>query len=110
MPSTSKRPTANFPSSTWCPSPAEPPTVAHDGRSRHSMIRSWPFPRQARSWAEEDHSPGSALAQQATRRPQAAALLTVILLGSRLEHRGGWPLFVGAVGGRDGGRPVTGGA
>jgi hypothetical protein len=47
---------------------------------------------------------------EVTRRPQAGALLTVILVGSRLERREDGCSHTGALGGRDGGRPVTGGA
>src|SRR5690349_20571525 len=45
-----------------------------------------------------------------TRRPQAGALLTVILVGSRLERRKDGHPHVGAPGGRNGGRPGTGSA
>jgi hypothetical protein len=45
-----------------------------------------------------------------TRRPQAGALLTVILFGSRLERREDGLPRMGALGGRDGGRPGTAGA
>ncbi len=47
---------------------------------------------------------------EVTRRPKAGVLLTVILVGSRLERREDGRSRVGAVGGCDGGRPVTGGA
>ena len=45
-----------------------------------------------------------------TRRPQAGAFLTVILLGTRLERREDGRSHVSALGGRDGDQPVTGGA
>jgi hypothetical protein len=77
---------------------------------RRLISQSGPSSRLAPKRTGEDHSPGSALAQQATRRPQAAAPLTVILLGSRLERREDGRLRAGAIGGRDGGQPVTGSA
>jgi hypothetical protein len=64
------------------------------------ISQSWPSSRLAPKSTGEDHSPGSALAQQATRRPQAAAPLTVILTGSRLERREGGRSRAGAAGGR----------
>jgi len=45
-----------------------------------------------------------------TRRPKAGALLTVILVGAWLERREDGRSPRGAVGGRDDGQPVTGGA
>ena len=45
-----------------------------------------------------------------TRRPQAPALLTVILVGSRLECREDGRSHAGTLGRSDGGPPVTGGA
>ena len=59
----------------------------------------------------QDHSPeGREAPSHATRRPQAVALLTVILVGSGLERREDGRSCAGALGGRNGGRPGTGGA
>ena len=48
--------------------------------------------------------------REVTRRPKAGALLTVILVGSRLECREDGRFLRGALGGRDGDQPVTGSA
>jgi hypothetical protein len=67
--------------------------------------------RQARRSANQGHGPEwRGAPSRATPRPQAGALLTVILIGSRLERREDGLPRVSAMGGIDGGQLVTGGA